>query len=366
MPRRITSYINNLHPEKHEDLYHVIEDYIRCSIPLWNQALTPLVARHASWLPRIPYDDVEYDVDFEELEPPPQMPDEPYNEYWDRMEGWREANSVAKQPEPTLFTDRFMKIRPHLKEKYFLPGTNDLKPEWIVDLASENADRGLQVIVKLANIELTPEKPSYDGGSWHVEGALNERIVATSLYYYSSTNITPSALSFRQSSDTNYLDDVSYRQSRHEFLPQVFGVENDEHGMQTLGSVDTRQGRLLAFPNILQHRVEPFSLADTSKPGHRKILALFLIDPNFRIVSTKNVPCQRADWWGEVVANDKEGMLSKLPREVSDMVVGHVDGFPLSMEEAKATREELMAERTAFSDHVNDELESLTFSLCEH
>jgi hypothetical protein len=30
-------------------------------------------------------------------------------------------------------------------------------------------DRVMQVIVKLANIHLTPEKPTYDGGSWHVE-----------------------------------------------------------------------------------------------------------------------------------------------------------------------------------------------------
>lgn len=30
--------------------------------------------------------------------------------------------------------------------------------------------RTIQVIVKLANIHLTPEKPKYAGGSWHVEG----------------------------------------------------------------------------------------------------------------------------------------------------------------------------------------------------
>lgn len=28
----------------------------------------------------------------------------------------------------------------------------------------------MQVIVKLANIVLTPEKPEYAGGTWHVEG----------------------------------------------------------------------------------------------------------------------------------------------------------------------------------------------------
>ena len=34
--------------------------------------------------------------------------------------------------------------------------------------------RRLQVIVKLANIMLTPEKPRYVGGTWHVEGELQE------------------------------------------------------------------------------------------------------------------------------------------------------------------------------------------------
>ena len=41
----------------------------------------------------------------------------------------------------------------------------------------------LQVIVKLANIILTPENPKYPGGSWHVEGMANERIVVPELYY---------------------------------------------------------------------------------------------------------------------------------------------------------------------------------------
>ena len=58
--------------------------------------------------------------------------------------------------------------------------------------------RTLQLIVKLADIILTPEKPEYPGGKWHVEGAMsrmfpgqtaeralgmnNEAIVATFIY----------------------------------------------------------------------------------------------------------------------------------------------------------------------------------------
>ena len=43
---------------------------------------------------------------------------------------------------------------------------------------------------------------------------------------------------------------------------------------------------LLAFPNVVQHRVSPFRLADPTRPGHRKLLALFLVDPHIRILST--------------------------------------------------------------------------------
>jgi len=58
-------------------------------------------------------------------------------------------------------------------------------------------NRRLQVIVKLANIELTPSRPHYPGSSWHLEGAANEFIVATGIYYFEQTNITPSTLEFR-------------------------------------------------------------------------------------------------------------------------------------------------------------------------
>jgi hypothetical protein len=42
----------------------------------------------------------------------------------------------------------------------------------MIDLKRDFAHRGLQIVVKLANIELTPEKPTYEGGVWHVEGQL--------------------------------------------------------------------------------------------------------------------------------------------------------------------------------------------------
>lgn len=60
---------------------------------------------------------------------------------------------------------------------------------------------------------LTPEKPDYNGGSWHIEGQLNERICASVLYYYDSENITESFLAFRQKVDRD-VTDKSYAQVR--------------------------------------------------------------------------------------------------------------------------------------------------------
>lgn len=47
--------------------------------------------------------------------------------------------------------------------------------------------RPLQIIVKLANIELTPEKPKYAGGAWHVEGK-QVRPTSSLLHLQSSAN----------------------------------------------------------------------------------------------------------------------------------------------------------------------------------
>ncbi|KAG5633649.1 hypothetical protein DXG03_006869, partial [Asterophora parasitica] len=125
----------------------------------------------------------------------------------------------------------------------------------------------------------------------------NEHICASAIYYYDIMDITASGPAFRQKSDTE--DGLQPPQYQWDWFPTVFGCENEGPMLQDVGSVDTREGRLLTWPNVLQHRVHPFSLADPTKPGHRKIVALFLVDPNIRIISTANVPCQQREWWAE-------------------------------------------------------------------
>lgn len=172
----------------------------------------------------------------------------------------------------------------------------------------------------------------------------NEHICATAIYYYDCENITDSHLSFRQQSNA---DDsrFDYQQDDHDWLQVIFGCRNQRSSIQELGDILTTEGRLITFPNILQHRVEPFRLGDPTKPGHRKILALFLVDPHIQVISTQNIPCQRRDWWAEEL--QASNSFGKLPLEVGLHIGNMVDEWPIGMKEAKTMREELIEERGA-------------------
>ncbi|TFK66081.1 hypothetical protein BDN72DRAFT_772520 [Pluteus cervinus] len=344
---KITSYINNLHPQEHKELYGLVEQAISYAIPLWNMTLSPYRGGHNM---RIKYTVCEYDPDPESLpetEGPQQMDDEDEDTYWERREDWYVQTREVVQPEPEEF-------EPYPSELH-------------VDLRKDFVKTGLQVIVKLANIVLTPEEPNYEGGSWHVEGQLNERICATALYYYDSENVTANHLAFRQRVSPEDASNVSYMQNHDDWLTEVFGCENWSPSIQNAGQIETKQGRLLTFPNILQHQVQPFQLADPTKPGHRKILALFLVDPNVKIISTANVPCQRFDWFKAAVQTGGEDVQrARLPVEVQDQILHGVEEWPLTMEEAKELRLTLMDERSIFTTSQDAVFSSSEFALCEH
>lgn len=120
-----------MHPQQYKDLYAIIEQIIGYAIPLWNITLSYLIDNDSRPL-RINYVEAEYDGDVD-------MIDDEENP---------EA-IVVLQPEPGVFTAR-----------------EDVLD---VDLRKDFGST-LQVIVKLANIHLTPDKPEYEGGTWHVEG----------------------------------------------------------------------------------------------------------------------------------------------------------------------------------------------------
>lgn len=145
-----------------------------------------------------------------------------------------------------------------------------------------------------------------------------------------------------------------------------------------------------------QHRVSPFKLADPTKPGHRRFIALWLVDPHYRIISTANVPPQQSAWWIESIFGQsdesRKSAAEKMPAEVLHMLEAQGVTLPgaeiagdmtlppelvglvraqfsldtLSMEEAKEHRLALMEERTSQQREAEGEWRRAEYSFCEH
>jgi len=110
--------------------------------------------------------------------------------------------------------------------------------------------------------------------------------------------------------------------------------------------VITKTDRCIAFPNLYQHQVQPFRLTDPQKPGHRKILVFFLVDPTFRVPSATDVAPQQKEWLTDLTHRSNLGThFAKLPVELLDLIVEEC-GEAMTREEAEAYREELMGERS--------------------
>ncbi|MFE6222569.1 DUF4246 domain-containing protein [Streptomyces sp. NPDC057854] len=310
------SYVNNVHPERHRELASVLPELFGRMLPLLENVLTDLRHPRPLRIQADPYGWYAHE---------PEYPAYPNASDYADDEAYEKAYDAWEEAQDSWYDNRTPAV----------PDAPEFTAPEVPDASARVGLRGrrLQVIVKLATIHLTPERPGYAGGSWHVEGMLNERIVSTALFYWDSENITESRLAFRAG-----IDDPEYEQNDEAGMREVYGLEDENALNQVLGSASTPEGRCLAFPNVLQHRVEPFRLADPTRPGHRKILAFFLVDPERRIVSTADVPPQQP--WAETST--------------------------MTREQAEAYREELMRERKFFVDEHNEQLYEREFSLCEH
>jgi len=308
-PVRITSYINNLHPVNSRHIYSLVEQLIDKSIPLWNKCLPGDVERICK---RIECDVAEYDLseptkyatalDSEEVKRQVRALAEPEGLlYWckdveqieeevpegEDLATWLEENAddwsvtdhlwrakrqlQLPEPEPyetarkpwLRYTRKYKTSDEPEYEEYAMPAT-DLCRDW--------SEQGLQVIVKIAGIELTPGKAQYAGGSWHLEGMQNEHIAATALYYYDCHNVTESRLRFRQRAELSD-EDMHYEQGDHEGLEKIYGLPfgglSGDEQIQELGSVVTKEGRLLAFPDRRQNtsRMAPFNRSMARSPS---------------------------------------------------------------------------------------------------
>ena len=160
---RITSYINNLHPVHDSQLYSMMEEILTATIPLWERTISPIrryAHRHGV---RIPYDEVTYDFNpqygadaMPQVFPPPEVGEDQYT-YADRIHEWLDEARILALPDAGAFAGPPSHPLPYpLSEKF--------------------KDQGLQVFIKLTNIQLCPDNPIfYDGDTWHADGQIVSR-----------------------------------------------------------------------------------------------------------------------------------------------------------------------------------------------
>ncbi|GLD97144.1 hypothetical protein PINS_up005827 [Pythium insidiosum] len=306
---KILSYINNLHPGQHEAMYQSIESVFSKFVPMFDRVL--------GWLAQPSEPEPSVDGTGADLR---------YDDYHNLVPGMPDLPSA-------------LPVGVEAPTEYTIKG------------------RTVQVITKVAEIHLTPENPTYPGGSWHIEGTKTENIVATGIYYFGCENITESKLSFRV-----VVQPPEYRQRDVVGMATMFGLEHRRGLAQYLGAVTALEDRCIVFPNTLQHKVEPFQLEDPSKPGVRKILAFFLVDPSKKIPSTSVIPPQQAEWIIDARRAALKNVTS-LPDGVVDGVLA--DMFPrgMSLKKARKHRKYLMNERGPLDLETYG---GLAFSLCEH
>ena len=141
-------YINNVHPTRHKDLYSVIPEVLKHALPMFERVLSDMIR---PLLRMRVFTSVNHG----------QTDEESADCIWDG-DVVRENPSSRKEYEKLLARHSFR--IPEARKFY----DGDL--EVMKDRISLR-DRTFQVIVKFANVVLTPEKPRYPGGRWHVEGA---------------------------------------------------------------------------------------------------------------------------------------------------------------------------------------------------
>ncbi|OAJ39488.1 hypothetical protein BDEG_23327 [Batrachochytrium dendrobatidis JEL423] len=195
----INSYINNLNPIWHRDMYKCIAKIFKCFVPMFESLIRTMD-------PRFKYIDI-----------------------CNRTKGYKppsQSDRGGMEPDTQLIRPVYVPTLPeHFQSKYELA-----KP---VSLRGCN----LQVIVKLTNIQLTPSKPKYDEGDWYIEGPINESIVATGLYYYDVENITTPKLDYRAAVD------FYYQIASDMYWKDVYDIINRESRRnQYIGSLEVSNG----------------------------------------------------------------------------------------------------------------------------
>lgn len=188
----ITSYINNLHPAGNESLYASLERVITKSVSMWKQALRSTLLQYEKLGIEMLHDGYDHEAaeraaeEQEERRHARKREKEKLRNQQRLKERHARSEDCQADDDDDDDGDDAVDYDGDDRSDYTVDCYDD---EWIeipepdtfaprerpstkVDagrIEQTLATKSLQVIVKLASIHLTTRKPSYDGGSWHIE-----------------------------------------------------------------------------------------------------------------------------------------------------------------------------------------------------
>eukprot|EP00980_Cylindrotheca_fusiformis_P020888 scaffold7902_cov129-Cylindrotheca_fusiformis.AAC.5 len=157
--------------------------------------------------------------------------------------------------------------------------------------------RQLQVVTKIVDYELSPGQ-SYED-VWHVDGMPHEEIVATAIYFMDNRDdeIEGGNLLFKRAfhrREAKYLSSCVFH-TRPDRVGRII-----HEGLQPLGQVESIPRRLVVYPNSHVHKMSKLEnvLPDVAdgvgqEKKRRRTIVFFLVNPERRIVSTREVPIQQ-------------------------------------------------------------------------
>jgi len=168
--------------------------------------------------------------------------------------------------------------------------------------------------VQLNRVELTPERPRFEGSPWKCHGFFQDHIVASAMIVLDESNVTEGSVELRMAVTRPLIN----HDDPNSACMAYWGMRRGSKLNQHIGSIRMRPGRCIAYPNLYQHQLSPFQLSDPSRPGHRTILQLHLVDPDIPILSSTDIPPQQASWAMEALLDSLD---KRLPVEIVQKII---------------------------------------------
>ncbi|KAI9506974.1 hypothetical protein BX070DRAFT_218917 [Coemansia spiralis] len=281
---RFMTYINNIHPIKHKQLYTTIERALTAVIPLFEELLTDMVYPLRLRI----FEDISNGIDVR-----PRVPE--INKI---------SDTFIKKYSEWYHKTKFV---PLPSGKFTMPK----RPSYPFSLRRQR----LQVVVGSTEYIVPPTRSNTGDVAIialnYTFKVPNERIIAAAACYYKMENIS----SAKQGVSLHYCEDTWGHYHDHE-NDMFSDGQGDEHLLDlqndtadrtfidtslapscSLGKQNIKEGTCLCFSALYDSNQLEVELVDLAKQGIIKDLAFYLVDPSVRRISTEIVPPQQTNWW---------------------------------------------------------------------